>query len=209
MKSEGAIIADGKYNLIIGAILVYGFIMNALLVLLAGDTFATMNPIVLLVGYFIAVIAGSLMVNISRNPIISFIGYNLIAVPIGALLSICLPEYDTGLILAAILVTAVITAIMMLLGTMFPQFFEKLGLTLFISLVVGLIAEFIAVLLGYGGDIFNWLFIIIFSLYIGYDWNKAQSYPKTIDNAIDSAVDLYLDIINIFIRLLEIFGKKD
>jgi FtsH-binding integral membrane protein len=44
---------------------------------------------------------------------------------------------------------------------------------------------------------------------MGFDWYRAQAYPKTVDNAIDSAVDLYLDIINLFIRLLEIFGKKD
>ena len=34
------------------------------------------------------------------------------------------------------------------------------------------------------------------------DWAKAQEKPKTLDNAVDSAVDLYLDIINLFVRLL-------
>ena len=209
MKSEGAIVSDQKYNIIIGAMLLYGFIMNAIMVLLTGQFFMEMNPIVFLIGYFVSALIGSIMVNVSKNPIVSFIGYNLIVVPIGALLSICLPGYSIGLILSAIIVTAVIAAIMMLLGSMFPQFFSKIGLTLFIALLVGIIAEFVAMLLGYGGDIFNWIFVIIFSLYMGYDWYRAQAYPKTVDNAIDSAVDLYLDIINIFVRLLEIFGKKD
>ena len=47
---------------------------------------------------------------------------------------------------------------------------------------------------------------IIILGYIGYDWAKAQEKRKTLDNAVDSAVDLYLDVINLFVRLL---GSKD
>ena len=84
-----------------------------------------------------------------------------------------------------------------------------MGTALFVALLVSLVAEIIAVFMGYGGDLFNWIFVVLFSLYIGYDWHRAQMYPKTIDNAIDSALDIYLDVINLFIRLLEIFGKSD
>ena len=48
----------------------------------------------------------------------------------------------------------------------------------------------------------------IFSLYIGYDMYRAQRYPKTADNAVDCAVDIYLDIINLFLRLLRILGRR-
>ena len=198
-----------KYNTVIGATLLYGFIVNVLLVLVARNFFMAMNPIAFLIGYFVLAFAGSIIVNVSRKPIFSFLGYNMICVPIGGLLAICVPEYPIGSIIAAILATALVTGAMMILGMVFQEFFSKLGIVLFISLLIGIVVEFIATLFGYGGDIFNWIFVIIFSLYIGYDWYKAQQYPKTIDNAIDSAVDLYLDIINLFIRLLEIFGKKD
>ena len=83
-----------------------------------------------------------------------------------------------------------------------------MGPTLFISLGIGLFGEIISMLFGYTGNVFNWIFVIIFSLYIGYDWHKAQMYPKTLDNAVDSALDLYLDIINLFIRLLNLI-KRD
>lgn len=198
-----------KYNMTIGGMLMYGFIMNVILVLVARSFIEAINPIAFLIGYFVLAIAGSIIVNVSRKPIFSFLGYNMICVPIGALLALCVPEYPIGSIIAAIIATALVTGAMMILSMVFPTFFSKLGIVLFISLLVGIIVEFIATLCGYGGDLFNWLFVIIFSLYIGYDWYKAQNYPKTIDNAIDSAVDLYLDIINLFIRLLEIFGKKD
>ena len=197
-----------QYNLILGSTLLYGFLANILLVLVARNFFMQMNPIIFLVGYFVLVIAGSIIVNFSQNPAISFLGYNFICVPIGAVLAICVPEYPIDMVLAAIGATAFVTIVMICLGTIFRNFFSKIGTALIAGLFIGFIAELIAMLFGYGGDIFNWFFVILFSMYIGYDWYKAQSYTKTIDNAIDSAVDLYLDIINLFIRLLEIFGKK-
>lgn len=48
----------------------------------------------------------------------------------------------------------------------------------------------------------------IFSLYIGYDMYRANSMTKTMDNAVDICVDLYLDIINLFLFLLRIMGQK-
>ena len=132
------------------------------------------NPIIFLIGYFILAIAGSIIVTTSNTPIFSFIGYNMICIPIGGLLAICIPEYPIDAILAAIAATTFVTVVMMFLGVTFPKFFSKLGIVLLISLIVGLIAEVIAMILGYGGDLFNWLFVIIFSLYIGYDWHKAD-----------------------------------
>ena len=195
-------ISRSKYNLIIGATLLYGFIMNLILVLVAGPTVAAMNPVALIIGYFVAVIIGAIITNKSENPWISFLGYNLICVPIGLLLSIVLPEYALEDIIVAIICTIVVTVAMMTIAAASPRLFEGLGPTLFIALIIGIVAELIATLLGYDGNLFSWLFIVIFSGYIGYDWYKASSQPSTVDNAVDSAVELYLDIINLFIRLL-------
>ncbi len=197
------------YNLAIGALILYGFVANAILVLVAGKFFMGINPMIFIVGYIVCCLAGTFMAIGSNKPAISFIGYTLVVVPIGAVLSISLPFYKTADILSAVVVTGAVVAIMMGLSTVYPRVFAKMGRTLVIALLVGVIGEFIAILFGYGGDIFNWLFVVLFSLYIGYDWQKAQMYPKTLDNAIDSALDLYLDIINLFIRLLQIFGRSD
>jgi FtsH-binding integral membrane protein len=48
----------------------------------------------------------------------------------------------------------------------------------------------------------------LFCAYIIYDWNRALRLPYTVDNAIDAAVALYLDIMNLFIHLLRILGKS-
>lgn len=196
------------YNLTIGAMLLYGFIVNAAIVAFCGEIFARINPIVFLIGYFVSAIVGMIIAMKSSNPVLSFVGYNLIVLPIGALLSICLPGFSGADIVSAMVATGIVTAVMTGAAVVFPNVFAGMGRSLFISLLLGLIVEIIASLLGYNGNIFNWFFVIIFSCYIGYDWHKAQMYPKTIDNAIDSSIDIYLDIINIFIRLLEIFSKS-
>ena len=54
----------------------------------------------------------------------------------------------------------------------------------------------------------DYIVALIFCGYIGLDWNRAQQYPKTLDNAIDSAADIYLDVVNLFVRILSITGKR-
>ena len=55
-----------------------------------------------------------------------------------------------------------------------------------------------------------WDFIValIFCGYIGYDWAEAQTKERTLDNAVDSVVDLYLDIVNLFLRILSSSSKS-
>lgn len=208
MEPVAETLSPSVYNLALGGFVFYGFLINAFMVYVLGDKLAQINAWVFLILYFVCCIAGSLLAR-SRKPILSFIGYNLIVVPIGVLLCLFLPAYSMSAILPAIMVTGGIAAVMTLLSTLFPNIFLRMGRGLFISLIVGLIGQLIASLFGYAGGLFNWGFVILFSLYLGFDWARAQRYPKTLDNAIDSAIDIYLDLINIFIRLVEIFGKRD
>lgn len=197
------------YNLAIGGCLVYGFLLNVIIILAFGDIFYAMNPLALLIGYFVCCLAG-IFLTVSHSPAISFLGYTLVVVPIGAVLSVCLPAYYAGDILMALIITGIVTLGMTSVAAAYPAAFARMGRGLFFTLLIGLIVELVAVFLfGYAGNLFNMLFVIVFSLYIGYDWCKAQAYPKTLDNAIDSACDLYLDIVNLFLRLLAIFGNRD
>jgi FtsH-binding integral membrane protein len=71
------------------------------------------------------------------------------------------------------------------------------------------IAELVMIFV-FGGspDIMDWIVAVLFCGYLGYDWARAQSIPKTLDNAIDSAASIYMDIIILFIRILEIMGRR-
>jgi FtsH-binding integral membrane protein len=75
---------------------------------------------------------------------------------------------------------------------------------LLVSLLIGLIVSFFL-----SSTWLDWIFIIIFSLYVGYDWAMAQEDEPTFGNAVKHAANLYLDIVNLFLRLLSIKGEDD
>ena len=87
-------ISPRTYNAILGGTLLYGFLVNALLVLVARPLVEAIDPVVFLIGYLVSALVGALIANKSSNPAISFVGYNLIVVPVGLLLAIVLPGYD-------------------------------------------------------------------------------------------------------------------
>lgn len=202
-------LSASRYNAVIGLLLLYGFGVNALIVHLLHDVMLQINPVIFVIVYFLLCIAGVFCAQ-SAQPGMSFLGYNLIVLPIGALLSLSLPAYETGLIMTAMVYTGAITAVMTALATAFPQLFAGLGRALGISLLVTIVLSLLSTLLfgGAGESMLLWAGTGIFTLYIGYDWYKAQAYPKTLDNAIDSALDLYLDMINLFLKLLRLLARS-
>ena len=112
-------------------------------------------------------------------------------------------------VMDAIQSTAIITCIMMILGTMYPAFFRSIARGLFVALICTIIAEVVMIFVfNTHHTIIDWIVVLIFCGYIGYDWGRANSIPKTVDNAIDSAAALYMDIINLFLRLVRILGRR-
>jgi FtsH-binding integral membrane protein len=97
----------------------------------------------------------------------------------------------------------------MALGTIFPAFFQSIAGALSISLLLVIIWEAVEIFfLHIHHDIIDWIVVLIFCGYVGYDWGRANRLPRTVDNAIDSAASLYMDIINLFLRILRILGRK-
>lgn len=196
-----------QYNIIIGLILLWGFAVNAIMCVFFQDVFLTWNTTTVLVGYFVAAIIGICMSTFSDNPIVSFMGYNLVVLPIGVVLSISVKDYYVSSIVQAFILTTLITVLMIIISTIKPEIFKSLGSTLFICLSGVIVLELIMMIIGVSApQWWDWVVALLFCGYIGYDWSKAQERDRTLDNAVDSAVDLYLDIINLFVRLL---GSKD
>lgn len=208
--ANGAIISERSYNLLIGAVILYGLVMNLLIVKFLAGFALSISPMVFLILYVVLAFSGSMLVNSSDNPLVSFLGYNMVVLPIGLLLTRVLIFYNPGLVFRAVMVTACVTGVMMLVGGLFPTFFRKLGRVLFVSLLALIIVEVLAM-------IFNWyvfgatdiIAALIFCGYIGYDWVHAQDAPKTVDNAVDLAAMMYVSIINLFLRILSIMARSD
>jgi len=210
VESTGSRVSAGVYNLVIGLTLSWGFAVNWWMVKnIPVESILAINIWVLMIGYFASCMFGCYLYMSSHNPSVSFLGYNFVVIPFGLIINVVVSRYDQTLVVDAIRVTGLVTVIMMVLGSMFPAFFKGIRRALTMALIVVIIVECIEIFIfNMHHGILDWIVAAIFCGYIGYDWGRANSIPKTIDNAIDSAAALYMDIINLFLRILRIMGGR-
>jgi FtsH-binding integral membrane protein len=209
-ETDDALISDSNYNLIIGAVLAWGFLVNWFMVgSIDPEYLRSINMFVFFIGYFVSCFFGIYLFTKSNKPLTSFIGYNFVVVPFGLIINMVVSQYDPEIVIEAIKVTAGVTLIMMCLGTIYPAFFKKIYGGLTIALLAVIVIELVQVFVfGIHHNWLDWAVAAIFCGYIGYDWGRANQIPKTLDNAVDSAAVLYMDIINLFIRILRIMGRR-
>ncbi len=204
------IISATAYNLAIGLTLCWGFAVNWLMVKhIDPQAIASIDPLLFFIGYFASCFFGIYLFNGSSNPLVSFIGYNFVVVPFGLIINLVVSQFDPTLVSEAIRITGLVTFGMMCLGSMYPAFFEKISGALTIALLLVIVVELIELFVfGIHHGVIDWIVVLIFCGYIGFDWGRANRIPKTLDNAVDSAAALYMDIINLFLRILSILGRK-
>ena len=138
----------------------------------------------------------------------------------------CLYSFLTGLTLSFIFmtfkmdsivfvfgITSLVFAIMAIIGTVTKIDLTKLGTILFMGLIAIIIATIINMFIG--SETFDLgitiIGIIIFTAYIAYDVQKIKYVAQTLEEdkaAIICAFELYLDFINLFIKLIRLFGKS-
>lgn len=211
-KDNDKILKQRTYNALFGIVVLYGLIVNYLLCAYGVEFAMSINPVTLIISYLVLGVLGIILSIVSKNAIVSFIGYNLFVIPCGLVLSLVLQEYggiDTIIVKQAFLYTSLITGVMITLGVLYPKFFEKIGRILFIAMLGLLITEVIMLIFNIDNILISWIAAIIYSLYIGYDIYKSQKVKKTADNAVDCAVDIYLDIIGLFLHILEILEEAN
>ena len=146
--------------------------------------------------------------------------------PMTAKILFCLYSFLTGLTFSSIFVvyqiasiiyvfgiTALIFLIFALIGYFTKIDLTKIGIYLFMALLGVVICSIVNMFIG--SSTFNLgltiVCLIIFIIYIAYDVQviKRNLYMITEEDnlAIYGALQLYLDFINIFLRLLQLFGK--
>jgi FtsH-binding integral membrane protein len=157
---------------------------------------------VFIIAYFASCLLGVWMFNTSTDPAVSFTGYNLVVVPFGLIVNLVVSRYDPDVVLQAVETTALVTVGMMTLGSLFPRLFAAARGSLAIALLLTLAIQVTRVMLfHWDPSLYDWVIVVVFCGYIGYDWGRAQRIPPTVDNAIDSAAEIYMDVINLFLRI--------
>lgn len=167
------------------------------------------------IGSFIGALFGIVLYSKSKNPTPSFVGVSILSFFMGASVGPILAYYALPSIVTAFTYTLIITLLMVLAGVLFPSFIKKISGFLFVALLVLLAGYFIEFLFALfkipavGFRALDWIAVFVFSAYVWYDFAKALSLPKTLNNAIDASGSLIIDIVNLFVTLLRIFGKRD
>lgn len=171
----------------------------------------------LLVGLGIPIVGICLSI-FSNNWFVSLIGYALVVTGLGAISGPSVAMLESSVVMNALLATAGTTVVMSVIGIVYPKSLAHWGGWLFGLLTVLLFVRIgQAIMAGYGYastvggyPLVDYLAAILFCAYIIFDWNRAMRVPKTLDNAVDCAVALFLDIINLFWTLVQIFsGHSD
>lgn len=131
----------------------------------------------------------------------------------GLTLSLIFVAYEMSSIIIVFLVTALLFGIFALIGKFTKIDLSKFGTYLFMGLIGILILYLINIFIA--NDTINIigciLGIIIFLGYVAFDIQRILKSEGTLENrnlAIIGAFSLYLDFINIFIDLLNLFGNS-
>lgn len=206
------------YNAVMGLCVLWGLVLDVAICVFAAQpliTWIVSNPsafLILIIGFFVAAIVTTLVIHRTQNPAVSFVAYTVLSAAIGILVATAVPLYTAQSITEAFMLTTAVTAVMVVGGLLFPSLFLKMGRALFFGLLVTLVLEFIFFLVNpynYLANLaFNLIFVVIFALYIAFDFARSQQYGKTLNNAIMCAADLYVDVVNLFLRLLQISGRR-
>ena len=208
--TDGMALTDRSYNITIGLVLLWGFLLNVITARLLTPHILRINQWVVLIGYFVISFGCMALIFKSHKPAVSFLGFTGLAFAMGVLLTFFLTAYSNSSVYTAFLTTGIIVVSMMIAAIFFPAFFLSLGRVLGVCLIAAIVIELIfGLIFRVPLNILDYVIVAVFAGYVGYDWAKAQSYPKTLDNAIDSAADIYVDVVNIFIRILSIVGRSD
>ena len=149
------------------------------------------------------------------SPTIVTILYFAYAFLNGFTLSIILVVYQMTSIVYAFVGTAALFGVLAFIGKTTDKDLSNWGTYLIIALLIGLVLTIINFFIGSSmlNIVLDWAILFIFFGLTVYDTNKIKNMYESgfMDNEklyVYGAMELYLDFINIFLRILSIFGKR-
>ena len=204
------------YSLALTGLVLLGFLAMGFCASLFGDvTFlirVLSNYMLYMILSFAVSIVGIVMMSRalkSQSVGLSLAGYALFVGSFGFTASLALLGYDMQTISTAFLATAGIVVVFACLGVAFPGVFQRIYGVLGVALLALILVQVVMIFMGVSQTWIDFAVIVVFCGFIAYDFNRAMSMEPTLVNAVFAASNLFLDIINVFLRVLSILGRRD
>ena len=161
------------------------------------------------------VIALVLGIRIAKmHPLTMKILYVIYSILTGVTFSVIFVAFEVSSLISIFIITAIIFALLAFYGYTTKRDLTKIGTIALIALLAIIIAGILNIFI-FKSTMFDTALtiigVLIFIAYIAYDVNKVKQLMLAIGEekaAVYGAFQLYLDFINLFIRLLELFGKR-
>lgn len=169
--------------------------------------------VILIAQVVIAIVFGLFFHKLSSGMVtLLFFGYSMIT---GLTFSVIFAAFELTTIAYALFATSAFFGILAYIGYKTDKDLSKFGTILMAALIVALILTLVNFFIGSDGldIILDWVILGIFAGLTAYDMNKVKMMSETYGYdqekvAIYGAMQLYLDFINIFLRILSIFGNR-
>lgn len=176
------------------------------------NLFSGYKWLILVIAEFGLVIALSAFIT-KLNPMVAKVLFCVYALVTGLTFSAIFVAYELGSIIYVFGITGIVFLIFALLGYYTKLDLSKFGTYLFMALIAIIIASIINMFIGSSSLEFGITIIgvLIFVGYVAYDINmlkKSTLYEQDENLPIYWALQLYLDFINLFIKLLRLLGKE-
>lgn len=174
--------------------------------------FVEIWPVILIVEVIVVLIFSFLFKKLP--PSVVGILFFIYAILNGITLSTIFYLYELSSILYVFFGAAAIFGICALYGKVTNADLSKFGTIFFVTLVIGIIISIVNLFIGNSiiETVIDWVVLLVFFGITAWDMQKVRQLSEnTSDNdklAIYCAMELYLDFINIFIRILSIFGSR-
>ncbi len=143
----------------------------------------------------------------------AFLAYSALT---GLTFSVIFVAYEMESIINVFGITAILFFILATVAPKLNMDLRKMGTFLFVTLLGIIIASVVNIFIGSTTFdlVLTVLGVVIFMIYIAFDVKKiialaAEGSIPAENLAIYGALELYLDFVNLFIRLLQLFGSRD
>ena len=167
-----------------------------------------------LIAVFVLSFIGQLVIAKTRSKVLAISIFSLFAISMGIWISPLILIYDLEVVATSLLVTSVIFAIMTLYGVITKRDLTGFGNVLFMLIMGALIVSIINIFIA--NSTIDWIVsYVLLGVYIGFIAYDVQNVKRlaetgniTSNIALIMALNLYIDFVYIFIRIVSIVGRS-